>query len=101
YLIADKLQAIPKEPIVEEKVIYEYEEEKPPFTITRADDGAFVLSGEEVERLFHMTDFTYSESTQRFARQLRRMGVDDALRDRGAIDGDIVRLLNFEFEFIE
>jgi GTP-binding protein len=29
------------------------------------------------------------------------MGVDDALRARGAKDGDIVRLLEFEFEFIE
>jgi GTP-binding protein len=29
------------------------------------------------------------------------MGVDDALRKKGAKDGDIVKLLDFEFEFIE
>jgi GTP-binding protein len=29
------------------------------------------------------------------------MGVDEALRKRGAQDGDTVRLLDFEFEFIE
>ena len=35
----------------------------------------------------------------RFARQLRQIGVDQALRDLGEEDGDLVRILNFEFEF--
>ena len=48
-----------------------------------------------------MTDFTSNESAQRFARQLRALGVDEALRKRGALDGDTIRLLDFEFEFIE
>ena len=38
---------------------------------------------------------------RRFARQLRGMGVDDALRERGAKNGDTVRLLEFEFDFVE
>jgi GTP-binding protein len=29
------------------------------------------------------------------------MGVDEALRERGAQNGDIVRLLEFEFEFVD
>ncbi len=29
------------------------------------------------------------------------MGVDAALRERGAKDGDLVRVMKFEFEFIE
>ncbi|MED4987645.1 DUF1967 domain-containing protein, partial [Geobacillus stearothermophilus] len=28
-------------------------------------------------------------------------GVDDALRERGAQDGDTVRLLDYEFEFVD
>jgi len=48
-----------------------------------------------------MTDFSRDESVRRFARQLRGMGIDDALRERGAKDGDLVKLLEFEFEFIE
>lgn len=48
-----------------------------------------------------MTDFARDEAIQRFSRQLRTMGVDDALRKRGAKDGDTIRLLDFEFEFIE
>ena len=36
----------------------------------------------------------------KFARQLRGMGVDEALA-RGAKDGDIVRIGKFEFEFVD
>ncbi|MGM8364703.1 GTPase ObgE [Virgibacillus sp. W0181] len=102
FAIADKLQTIPKtEQPHDDKVHYRFEQQKEQFTIHRESDGTFVLSGEKIERLFKMTDFTTDESVQRFSRQIRKMGVDDALRKRGALDGDIVRLLDFEFEFIE
>ncbi|HWJ79317.1 MAG TPA: Obg family GTPase CgtA, partial [Niallia sp.] len=41
------------------------------------------------------------ESVRRFARQMRGMGIDEALRQRGAKDGDIVKLMDYEFEFID
>ena len=104
YAIVDLLDDIPKTPLVsdDEKtaVVYEHEPEET-FTISRADDGAFIISGAQIEKLFMMTDFNQEEGAQRFARQIRRMGVDDALRDRGIRDGDIVRILDFEFEFID
>ena len=71
------------------------------FEISRDDDGAYVLSGDTIERLFKMTDFNFDQSVRKFSRQMRGMGIDDALRERGAEDGDIVRILEFEFEFIE
>ena len=61
----------------------------------------YVLSGYTIERLFKMTDFNFDQSVRKFARQMRGMGIDDALRERGAKDGDTVRILDFEFEFIE
>lgn len=105
YHIANQLDTIPKMPSLledeEDKVIYRHERKEPAFHITRASDGAYELTGEKIETLFKMTDFTSNESAQRFARQLRSLGIDKALRERGAMDGDIVRLLDFEFEFIE
>lgn len=105
YGIANTLDTIPKMPSLfddrEEKVTYRHEKKQAAFNITRASDGAYELSGEKVETLFKMTDFTSNESAQRFARQLRSLGIDKALRERGVMDGDIVRLLDFEFEFIE
>lgn len=101
FAIADKLEEIPKEPLEEKPIVIKHHKEEPPFQIKRADDGAFVLYGEKIERLLKMTDFSTDEGAQRFARQLRRMGVDDALRERGAVDGSIVRILDYEFEFID
>ncbi|WP_186576277.1 GTPase ObgE [Aquibacillus kalidii] len=105
FAVADKLATIPKhtKPIEEkeERVVYRHQEEEAPFQITRDPDGAFVLYGHRIEKLFKMTDFNHDESVQRFSRQLRGMGVDEQLREKGAKDGDTVRLLEYEFEFIE
>ncbi|GAB2560543.1 GTPase ObgE [Gracilibacillus alcaliphilus] len=105
FAVADQLDAIPKntKPVEEQedRVVYRFEKEESPFSITRDPDGAFVLYGEPIEKLFKMTDLTHDESIQRFSRQLRGMGVDEALRRRGAKDGDTVRLLDYEFEFME
>ena len=48
-----------------------------------------------------MTNFDRDESVMKFARQLRGMGVDEALRACGAKDGDLVRIRKFEFEFVD
>ncbi len=105
FEIADALDKIPKHSNViedvDEKVVYRYKKEETPFTITRDSDGTYVLSGIKIEKLFKMTDFAKDEAVQRFSRQIRGMGVDDALRKRGAKDGDTIRIMDFEFEFIE
>ncbi|EHQ6779352.1 GTPase ObgE [Listeria monocytogenes] len=106
--IADKLETTPEFPLneileqeEEDTVLYKYVAEEPDFEISREPDGTFVLSGAKIERLFTMTNFERDASISRFARQLRAMGVDEALRKRGAKDGDIVRLLDYEFEFMD
>ena len=39
-----------------------------------------VVSGNAIERTFKMTDFNSDPAVRRFARQMRSMGIDDALR---------------------
>ena len=46
-----------------------------------------------------MTRFNSDESASRFARKLKNMGVDDELKSLGAKEGDIVKILDFEFEY--
>lgn len=104
FAIADQLDSIPKatfDPLEHHEKVYRYEKEEDPFVINRDSDGSFIISGNQIEKLFKMTDFSHNEAVQRFARQMRSMGIDDALRKRGAEDGDIVRILDLEFEFIE
>lgn len=108
FAIADKLEntsEFPLEEVEEEagihRVVYKHEVDERQFYITRDPDGSFVLSGEGIEKLFKMTDFSRDESVRRFSRQMRGMGIDEALRQRGAKDGDTVKLMDYEFEFID
>lgn len=103
---ADLLEFTPEfllydEEIEEDVVHYGFTKDEQEFQIDRDDDASWILSGEKLEKLFKMTNFEHDETIMRFARQLRAMGVDEALRARGAKDGDIVRIGNFEFEFVE
>lgn len=82
-------------------VLYTHEDKDEPFRINRDSDGVWVLSGDEIEKLFLMTNLDQEEAMMRFSRQLRHMGVDEKLRERGAKDGDLVALLDFTFEFVE
>ncbi|MBW3111870.1 GTPase ObgE [Bacillus sp. AFS015802] len=107
YAVADKVETTAEFPIHEEeetgihRVLYKHEEEEREFEITRDPDGTFVVGGAKIERLFKMTDFSREDSARRFARQLRSYGVDDALRERGAKNGDTIRLIKYEFEFVD
>ena len=108
YKIADVLEVTESFPMYhqenqeeEQRVLYKYVKEDKLFEISRDIDGAFLLTGEQLEKVFKMTDFSREESIRRFARQMRGMGVDDALRAQGAKDGDIVRIDKFEFEFVD
>lgn len=101
--LADILDTIPNNPLydesqIESHVLYKLKKEEP-FTITRDDDGTWVISGKEVERIFKMTKFSSDEAVMRFAKKLRRMGIDDKLIELGAETGDMVRILDFYFDF--
>ncbi len=101
--ISEMLETIEKTPLyqeseIESHILYKFKEEKP-FEILKDDDGTWVISGKEVERLFKLTKFTSDEAINRFAKKLRRMGIDDALRQKGAEEGDSVRIFDFYFEF--
>lgn len=97
--VTEKMETVPEES--DTRVVYRHEKDPDAFTITRDDDGAYVVSGDAIERLFKMTDFNRDAGVRRFARQMRSMGIDDALRERGIEAGDIVRILGGEFEFVE
>ncbi|NLL17638.1 MAG: GTPase ObgE [Clostridia bacterium] len=77
-----------------------YDPEKEPFTVT-PEDGIYIVTGKEVERQVAMTDMANEEAVRRLARILRKMGVDDALREAGARDGDEVRIGDLIFDFVE
>ena len=100
--LANLLDELPDNPLyddsqIESHVLYKFKKEEP-FTITKEDD-VWVISGKEVERIFKMTKFSSEEAIYRFAKKLRRMGIDDKLRELGAQEGDQVRILDFYFDY--
>lgn len=101
--LADLVDQVPNSPLyddsqIESHVLYKFKKEEP-FTITRDDDGTWVVSGYEVERLFKMTKFSSDEAAYKFAKKLRRMGIDQKLEELGILEGDQVRILDFYFDY--
>lgn len=81
----------------ETHVLYKFKEEQP-FTIVK-DGNVWVVKGQGVEKLLKMTNFNSEEAYSRFAKKLRSMGIDEKLEQMGIQEGDIVRILNYEFEY--
>lgn len=84
---------------MEGHILYKFKEELP-FSIIK-DGNTWVLSGEKIEKLFKMTRFETEEGTIRFAKKLRKMGVDEELERLGAKPGDEVDILGYIFTFKE
>jgi GTP-binding protein len=103
YRIMDTLDQTPafiESEIQNEAVHYKYVETLG-FEIEKLAKGSFRLSGEKIARLFHKADISSDEGARRLARALKRMGVDEALRDAGAVDGDKVAIEEYQFIFID
>lgn len=107
YKVADMLDEMPdalsaeEVPEVEERKIYKYEKEEESAFTVRKDNDQFVVESPGIEKFIKRTNFSSYEGQLRFGRVLRRMGVDKELRKIGATDGSIVRIGDFEFEFVE
>ena len=102
--LADMLDHIQKQPLEEsvktkKHVVYKYEKEEP-FTITKEDD-TWVVRGKEIEQYVRRMNFSTEEAYIRLSRKLRLLGIEDELRNRGAKDGDYVRILDLEVEYEE
>lgn len=83
--------------IQEKHVLYKFKVEKP-YTIKK-ENNVYIISGEKVEKIFKMTNFNTEEAIDRFAKKLRNMGIDDELEKMGIKEGDIIRIMDYEFEY--
>lgn len=93
-----KEEALYEEDIQEKHVLYKFKQEKP-FTIIKENDHTFTVKGDKVEKIFKMINFNTEEAISRFAKKLRNMGVDEELEKLGVKEGDIIKILDYEFEY--
>lgn len=101
--LADMLDKIEKEPLYEEErfeshVLYKFKAEQP-FKVFKESENVYVVKGDEIERIYKMTWFVTDEAFLRFSNKLRKLGIDDKLKEMGIQNGDIVKILDYEFEY--
>ena len=107
YRAADLLAQTPQFPIFDEEddqaegVLYKFEPEQPLVEVHNLGNGQWELTGERLERIFRMSKMNTEEDFMRFARKMRKLGIDEALREAGCQDGDTVYICNYQFEFME
>ena len=74
---------------------------KDDFMVSRHDDGGFEVSGGLIEELARNVVFEDIDSFNYFQKRLKDSGVIKALRKAGLQDGATVRILDFEFDYVE
>lgn len=67
--------------------------------IVREDDAGYRVLGRPAERAVALSDMTDVSALNHAHRRLEKLGVFKALRRTSIVDGDIVRIADFEFEY--
>lgn len=71
------------------------------FEVIKIADGIFEVQGDLPEKLINSTNFTDYESLQYLQRALIKSGIVDALREKGAKEGDTVIIDESQFDFVD
>lgn len=85
--------------VIEETVVYRYEPKRPDFYIEKDAPGRWKVVSEKVDNLCDQYDLYDQDQAYQFAIVLKKMGVDKALREAGAKDGDQVIINNYILDF--
>ena len=63
------------------------------------EDADFEVKGKNIERLVAMTNFDNDEAVYRFQLIWRRLGIEQALKDKGIQEGQTVRIGDMVFDY--
>jgi len=61
--------------------------------------GQWRVKGAYIEQVARMTHWEYPEAVERFGRQLQALGIESELIKRGAVQGDLVMVDIYDFNF--
>lgn len=101
YCVSELLDQCSKEPVVYETefdpALRFFKDE--PYTITVADDGAFVVEGPKIEKMLGYTNMDSEKGFLFFQKFMKEQGILKDLEAQGIEDGDTVRMYGFEFDY--
>ncbi len=105
YRVADLLAVTPVFPLEDEEenvgVVYKYVPKPERFIIRNLGNGNWSVESEEITRLLAKYDIEDEEQAIRFGISLKRMGVDEALVEKGATSEDTIYIDDYAFELTE
>jgi GTPase len=88
-----------EQPVEDEEVVLRLTPRGPDFEVGRDDSGAYVVTGERPERWVQMLPLEDWEAVRYLQGRLRRAGVEKALVEAGAREGDEVVIGDAVFDF--
>ena len=101
YHVSDLLSHCSKEPVIYDSefdpALRLFAEE--PYTITRADDAAFVVEGPKIDKMLGYTNIDSEKGFLFFQKFLKEQGILSKLEEMGIKDGDTVRMYGNEFDY--
>lgn len=98
--VSKVLKELPKENLieVEEKIVYELEEDGKDFDIEKKGND-YIITGPVVEQIMRRVNIQDRESMHYLQKRLQTAGIYDELRRKGIKEGDSVKIFDFEFEW--
>ena len=63
------------------------------------EDGVFVLSGKQLQKIFDSTNFNDFGSLRYLYKYIEKRGAIEKMQEMGIEEGDIIRIRNYEFEY--
>ena len=99
--VNDLLKTVDSAPVVFQKEFeIEYQGDRNlPYTVTRADDGAYVVEGPRIEKMLGYTNLDSEKGFDFFQKFLKNTGILEDLEKAGISEGDTVRMYGLEFDY--
>ena len=98
------LRETEEEPLEEEYELFDFsaDERDPDYRTVKVEfDGKnYILSGKQLEKMFDSTNFNDSGSLRYLYRYIENSGAIEELKNMGIGDGDIIKIKDFEFEYL-
>lgn len=105
YYVADLLEVTPTFPLYQEQdeshVVYNYEPKPKDVVVKNLGNHQWEVVSEKANRILKTINFDKEEGVYSFATMMTRLGVDKALKEAGAQDGDLVIINDYRFDYIE
>ena len=96
------IKDLPKEELfdVDERIVYTLEDTEKDFEI-RLEGNEFIVEGKAAENLMRRVNIGDNESFAYLQKMIRKLGIEQELKQMGIKEGDSVKILEWEFEWYE